>query len=78
MLVRNPVEHHNSFSLTVKGTILLRKIGDFIRVADMKGTPNVRSTNEFQELDALVTKFRLVSQPFLSRMCLRWIQTRAD
>lgn len=40
--------------------MLLRKIGDFIRVADMKKTPDVRATKEFVDLDALVTKFRYV------------------
>lgn len=45
--------------------MLLRKIGDFIRVADMKKTPDVRATKEFVDLDALVTKFRSVRALFI-------------
>jgi len=41
-------------------TLLLRKITDFIRRADMRGDTNPRETAEFKRLDKLITSFRFV------------------
>ena len=58
-----------SFPTVVFRTILLRKMTDFIRKADMRGDMSPRDTPEFRRLDRLIATFRFVSLSF----CLEFL-----
>ncbi|KAL7410373.1 hypothetical protein BDY24DRAFT_400317 [Mrakia frigida] len=52
----HPTEHANSFCLNVKGSVLLRRVVDFVRVTGKDVDPRGRA--EFRDLDSLITAFR--------------------
>lgn len=55
-----PKEHTLPFALSMKGTLLLRRVMDFVRRADMSNMEQPRADPVFKELDETIVQFKCV------------------
>lgn len=58
LFFHQPKEHASPFAIAMKGTLLLRRVVDFVRRADMGNVELPRADSAFKDLDETIAQFQ--------------------